>query len=288
MTASNVCSIGSRLSKYQPEIYFGCSQAVSYRQAGLCRRDEHGHPVPVVLLHGIGSGSASWLYQFESLASRYKLIAWDAPGYGDSSMIGKAGANADDYAAVLYQFLKGLKLNRIHLVGHSLGALIAGAFAKAYPETLASLTLVDPASGYGHEALEVREGAVSNRSGVIEAMGPDGLSQSRASNLLSEDSNADALALVQWNMRRLRYGGYNQAIRLLADGNLLADAKQYDGKVLVMCGARDHITPPEKAKKVCAEYVNGTYEEISGAGHAAYIDRPEEFNQKLCRFIESV
>jgi len=222
------------------------------------------------------------------VASQYKLIAWDAPGYGDSSMISKTVADADDYADALRQFLSGLELTRVHLVGHSLGALIAGAFAKNYPQYLASLTLVDPASGYGNEALEVREGAVSTRSGMIEAMGPDGLAQSRAANLLSEGANAEALALVQWNMRRLRYGGYNQAIKLLAYGNLLSDAKQYSGKVLVMCGSRDHITPPGKAKKVCEQYSNATYYEIPGAGHAAYIDRPEAFNRKLCGFIESV
>src|SRR2546429_10027606 len=54
------------------------SKAISYRETGAGQA--------LVLLHGIGSSSAGWLCQLESLAG-YRLIAWDAPGYGESEFL---------------------------------------------------------------------------------------------------------------------------------------------------------------------------------------------------------
>src|ERR671937_1860789 len=125
-----------RIARFAPRQ----SRTISYREAGA--------GPALVLLHGIGSSSASWLFQLESLAG-YRLIAWDAPGYGGSAFLSTAEPRPADYAQALHEFLERLLLKDVVLVGNSLGCLMAGAYAAAHPERVRSMVLLGPAGGYG-------------------------------------------------------------------------------------------------------------------------------------------
>ena len=109
-----------------------------YRLAGA----GHLRALPVVLLHGIGSGAASWVRQFEALAATRRVFAWDAPGYGVSTRVAHDSPVALDYANALGAWLDALAVDRCVLVGHSLGAIIAGSFAVHTPQRVAGLLLI--------------------------------------------------------------------------------------------------------------------------------------------------
>ncbi|VFS74520.1 Non-heme chloroperoxidase [Raoultella planticola] len=83
---------------------------------------EQGHGTPLVLLHGISSGAASWHKQMA--LSGYRVLAWDMPGYGESPMLPVAQANAGDYADALARMLDHAGVEQAVVVGHSLGALV--------------------------------------------------------------------------------------------------------------------------------------------------------------------
>lgn len=83
-----------------------------------------------MLLHGISSGAASWQQQFASLGQNQRLIAWDAPGYGLSDGLNTTQPSAVDFATRLQALVDVLQLESFVLVGHSLGALIASAYAS--------------------------------------------------------------------------------------------------------------------------------------------------------------
>ncbi|HCV40393.1 MAG TPA: hypothetical protein DGQ94_17085 [Pseudomonas sp.] len=103
---------------------------------------EAGSGRAIVLLHGIGSGAASWLQVAQGLRQRARVIAWDAPGYGQSAPLPMASPRAGDYAARLASLLDALALERCVLVGHSLGAMTAAAFAQRHPERVSALVLL--------------------------------------------------------------------------------------------------------------------------------------------------
>lgn len=104
----------------------------------------------MVLLHGISSGSASWIKQLNDsgLTDGHRLLAWDAPGYGGSLPLADPQADAAGYAAALAALIDELQLAQPLIVGHSLGALIGSAYAAGYPDGLCGLVLADPAQGY--------------------------------------------------------------------------------------------------------------------------------------------
>jgi pimeloyl-ACP methyl ester carboxylesterase len=236
-----------------------------------------GDAPTLVCLHGIGSGAASWLHVARALAPQVRVIAWDAPGYGSSSPLAASAPRAADYAARLGELLQALDIQRCVLVGHSLGALVAGAAAdtrSALHAHIARLVLISPARGYGaagreDEAQRVR----GQRLGALAQLGIAGMAGQRADRLLSAQASDTARQWVRWNMGRLHEGGYRQAIELLCGDDLLA-ALPPAMPVRVLCGGEDVVTPPAACREVAAA-CGVALEEWPGAGHACYVEQPQ-------------
>ncbi|HTV67781.1 MAG TPA: alpha/beta fold hydrolase [Rhizobiaceae bacterium] len=101
----------------------------------------------VVLLHGFGGHHDIWRYMVDVLAREYRTLAYDLPGHGRSLGIVGAGS-AKSTIAALRDDLAHRALDRVHLVGHSMGGAFAALFAIADPFRIASLTLLAP-GGFG-------------------------------------------------------------------------------------------------------------------------------------------
>jgi pimeloyl-ACP methyl ester carboxylesterase len=239
--------------------------------------------LPVVLLHGIGSGAASWVRQLDALGATRRVLAWDAPGYGASTPVHGASPAAADYAAALAAWLDALGIARCVLVGHSLGAIVAGGLARAMPERLAGLLLISPAGGYGGAPAELRESRRDGRLAMLAELGPAGLAEKRSANMLSGFATDDARAWVRWNMARIVPAGYAQATHLLANADLVADLADYRGRVAVAVGAQDAITPPEACERIAAAAHVGL-QVIPQAGHAGYVEQPAAYTALIDAF----
>ena len=142
---------------------------------------EQGTGIPLMLLHGISSGAASWHKQMA--LPGFRVLAWDMPGYGESPMLNVTRANAGDYADALAALLDRAGVKQTVLVGHSLGALVACAFAAKYPQRVLHVVLADAAQGYGQSSPEQREKIWRSREQQM-ALGGEILAQTRAAKLL--------------------------------------------------------------------------------------------------------
>lgn len=251
---------------------------LAYREAGE-------GPV-LLLLHGISSGSGSWVRQLERLGDRFRVVAWDAPGYGGSEPLQSATPSASDYARALLGLIEALGLERPLLVGHSLGALQAAAFAAAWGDRLAGLVLADPAQGYGQADAATRQEVFRKRPAMLKALGPDGLARERAPALLSPGATVDKVALVADGMRRLQLPGFSAASWLLAHDDIWRYLPDYRRALLVLCGDEDSITPPESAVALAERYGQALYVALPQAGHASYIDAPEAFDDAIAGFAQ--
>ena len=249
------------------------SKNISYRETGAGQA--------LVLLHGIGSSSAGWLAQLETL-SGYRLIAWDAPGYGESEFLAPEKPKPSDYAQALHEFLHRLLLKDVVLVGNSLGCLMAGAYAAAHGDRVRSMLLLGPAGGYA--SLADREERLRARLEELAELGPEGLAEKRSPTVIAKGSPSFALELVKWNHRRIRPQGMKQALHCLAQGSLAADARRFQKKVLVACGAEDAITPEAGCKQVAAAFSRAEYRTLPGLGHVPHIEDPKQINELIAAF----
>ena len=241
---------------------------------------EAGQGPALVLLHGIGSGAASFAGQLAGLSDTHRVIAWDAPGYGESAPLPNPRPLAVDYADALSLLLDHLGLDRVVLVGHSLGALIAAEWAARHGARVQHLVLASPARGYASAPPEQRAAKWQERIDLIDQLGAEGLAASRSAGLCAPHASPAAVESVRQNMARVTPGGYAQAAHLLAHGDLVASLNGVRAPVTVLCGEYDRVTPPAACRGV-ALAACAPYHELSGVGHACYVEDAGQFNRAL-------
>ena len=236
----------------------------------------------LVLLHGISSGAASWLQAALPLAATHRVIAWDAPGYGHSTPLEQASPTPDDYAQRLQETLRALEVRRCVLAGHSLGALMACAYAARGHGDVERLVLISPARGYGHDAADAAR-VRQQRLSALETQGVAGIAARIDQRLVSAQASEAAREWVRWNASRLDPQGYRQAVELLCNGQL---ARVPAGlPVEVHCGAADVVTTPQACAQA-AQALGASYHPIADAGHASPVEQPAAVAALLAHALE--
>jgi pimeloyl-ACP methyl ester carboxylesterase len=231
-----------------------------------------GEGLPLVLLHGIGSNSRSWRRQLEALSAGFQVIAWDAPGYGQSSdPTGKPSMRF--YADSLRGLLDTLGLRRIFLLGHSTGGVIAQEFCRANSDYVRALILADT-------RYVGSQGTLQGRLNMIRTMTPAQLAAERAPKLLSPAAPADLVREATSIMAEVRPAGYEFAAIALAESDTRDVLRRLHVPMLLIWGSEDEITP------LWEEVPQGArLEIIPGAGHLCYMEQPESFNNIVRDFL---
>lgn len=246
---------------------------------GIEYAERPGDGPAMVMLHGIGSNAASWAPVMACLPAGWRLIAWNAPGYGRSEPLASDWPVAADYAAALLRLVDGLGLERFGLAGHSLGALMAASFAVSHPQRIARLVLAAPALGHGVRPGGALSDKAQARIDDLERLGPDEFAGKRSAALVhAPEDNPAIVAGVREAMAQVRMPGYGQAVRMLASGRLLDDVGRLTVHTDIITGAEDRITPPEGGRKahVClAPDCRGAFVELADAGHAITQQAPD-------------
>jgi pimeloyl-ACP methyl ester carboxylesterase len=235
-----------------------------------------GAGAPVVLLHGIGGGAASWFLQLDALGVSQNTLAWDAPGYGQSSpipasQIGSAIAHGER----MWRWLDALKITEpVSLVGQSLGCIIAAAAASLRPQRVHELTLLAPALGYGKSAPQVREAKRDERIKNVEALGMAGIAEKRAAAMLAPNASTEKIQSVRETMAAIPAAGYIAATHLLADSDLKTLLENLPMPITVAAGRSDTITPYAQCKALASE-MKCLFVTLGDAGHASPTDTPD-------------
>jgi pimeloyl-ACP methyl ester carboxylesterase len=258
---------------------------VAQSSDGIDYRERPGSGSVLVLLHGIGSNADGFAAVLPLLPADWRVIAWNAPGYGPSAPLAQDWPLAADYADTLAAFLDRLGVGRASLAGHSLGALTAAAFSADRPDRVERLILASPALGHGVTPGAPLSAASQDRIDELARLGPDAFARARAPRLVFRaEANARLVAAVEAGMAQVRSPGYDQAARMLASGRLLDDAARLAVPTDVITGEEDVVTPPEGARRLHAALppaVRCRLTEVPAAGHALYTQAPHAFAQAL-------
>jgi len=245
--------------------------AIGYREAG------GGGGTPIVFLHGVGSDKSVWAPQLEHFGKSRRAIAFDYPGYGESSAAAD-GTTRDDYAATILEAMSALGAGRAHVCGLSLGGVVAIAIHHLSSESCASLILADSF------AVHPDGRAIYERSLAASSDLP-ALAEARVDVLLAQPADPAVRSEVVETMARIDPAAY----RIGAEAVWLADqrdrARAIVAPTLVVCGAEDTVTPPELSRELAALIPGARYEEIAGSGHLSNLERPRVFNRLVEEFL---
>ena len=251
-----------------------------------------GEGEPVVLLHGWPSTWYEWRQVMPLLAARFRVIAPDLRGLGDSSRP-LAGYDKKTVAADLWQLLSGtLGLSRWHLVGHDWGGPVAFALAAAHPEAIRTLSIVDvTVPGIGpdisqggkrwhhafHMTPDLPEALVQGRERAYLSWFYESFSWRRGS-FATADIDEYLRTYSQPEALRAGFAFYRNIPNDIADNRaLLASGLRLEMPVLAVGGGREEArgrgSEPEASLKVIADDVTGAV--VPDCGHFVPEEQPE-------------
>ena len=247
----------------------------------------------IMLLHGIGSRAGSFMDVMLAWPQGPRLVAWDAPGYGHSKVLADEWPQAADYAARLAAVCEALDVRRVDVIGHSLGCLVAGAFGHRYQNKAGRMVFLSPALGY-RVVPGALPAALQARITELEMLGGAAFAKLRAARLVGDAVHRpEIVAHVEANMASATLPGYAQAVRMLASGDLLADARHVLAPACIISGTADVITPPSNAETLfdvlrtrdAARGAGDRLHMVANAGHALTLEATAEVLRHLTDFF---
>jgi 2-succinyl-6-hydroxy-2,4-cyclohexadiene-1-carboxylate synthase len=254
-------------------------------------RDE-GHGPPLLLLHGFTGSSESWGAVLPALAERFRVLALDLPGHGQTDAPPDPARYAmEAVAADIAALLPALDVSRVHLLGYSMGGRLALYFARHYPGLITSLTLESASPGLATAAERSDRTAADNAlAGWIEA---HSLSEfvARWEALPLFDSQRRLPADVREQQRKLRLGnspqGLANSLRGMGTGrqpSLWAELAQVAAPTLLLAGELD---PKFRAinEQMAAVMPNVQLTIVAGAGHTVHLEQPGDFTARVLRSL---
>ncbi|TNM36180.1 alpha/beta fold hydrolase [Nocardioides albidus] len=254
---------------------------------GIIHVDDTGSGPTILCLHGIGSSSASFAPQREALADEFRILAWDAPGYGRSADV-EAGLDLDGYAdaaaAVIEQHAAG---GPVHVLGVSWGGVIAVRLASRHPHLLRSLVVAD--SSRGSAVDPDKAAAMRERAEQLAEQGNEAFAAARGPRLVSPAAPPELVDRVVAGMRdAIRLPGYAQAAEVMAATDLTEELGKVDLPTLVLCGDQDQVTGIAESQALAGGIPDAVFVTLRGAGHLANQESPEAFNAWLSSFVSIV
>ena len=251
----------------------------SYMEAG----DPDG--IPLLLLHGIGASSLYWRYQFAGLSDRWRVIAWNAPGYLLSDNLLADAPTGLDYADAVAEFLASLELEWVNILANSFGTRVAQEFARHHPGRIGRMVLTGTGIGRGDMSAEDKARAIAAREQQI-ASGSYGFGD-RVSALLAAKAGAETIALVQHVLRATNKRGFLQAAHFGLNTNFTPDlAARLDMPILLIQGAEDRVNPTVSNAAILVKAVpDARLVVLDDVGHLPEIEAPEKVNELVVAFL---
>lgn len=247
--------------------------------------DHMGEGKLVICMHGIGGNRTNWHGQLPEFGRHFHAASWDARGYGLSDDY-EGPLDFHDFARDLVRVLDHFGARKAHLVGLSMGGLIAMDFHARFPERVATLTICDSLPGFGHLSPEQSREFIRLRLEPLRAGKElkdiaDGVAQS----LLSKSSAPEAFQLVVASMCALHKQSYMKTIEGSARADVQIELEKIRVPAHVVVGEDDLLTPPSLARSMAERIAGARLTIIKSAGHLPNLERPREFNAAVLPFL---
>ena len=229
---------------------------------------------PVVMLGSLGSTHRMWDPQVPALATDHEAIRVDLRGHGASPVI-PGPCTMADLAADVVAVLDARGLDRAHVVGLSLGGMIALQLAVDHPQRVRSLVVLCTSACLGP-----RESWL-DRAALVRAHGTTAVASTVAARWLTPDyaaahpDEADAFLRM---IADTPAEGYASACEAIADHDLVAELSRVTAPTLAIAGRDDPATGPEHLRAIAEAVPDGDYLEVAPAAHLASWERAIEVN----------
>jgi pimeloyl-ACP methyl ester carboxylesterase len=253
------------------------------------------HLPALVLVHGIRLHAHVWSHFARQFRSRYHILAVDQRGHGDSAWAPEGHYHLHEYYEDLRAVIEARGVQRMVLIGHSLGARVSMLYTHLHPDTVERLVLVDmgaalPAATAGVDFSRVTETPhPRDFSTPAEAIDYLGGILTQAPKPLIEESVIHGLRAKPDGHYTWKYdpvlGGRPQPRPGAREWDLWEVVRSINCPTLLQRGEFSRVVTPEIAERMGKEMPDCRVERIDRAGHALFTDQPEAFAASVGRFL---
>lgn len=261
--------------------YFAVNQVTLYYEV-------NGEGTPVLLIPGLGSDANTWAPLFPAFQDRYSLILLENRGSGRSGKP-EESYNTGQMAKEAVALLDHLQIQKAHVIGKSMGGMIAQILAASHPERVRSLVLASTLmqhDSYGHEMLELGR-ALAEKAGLFETYRMAFLlSYSKEYCMSHRDRLSEAREMID------RVGGDKLLLGYLRQSHACSHhdsrdaAKRIQTPSLVLVGKDDIFTTPQHSRELAASITGSELVVFPKGGHGVWREFPEMVNPVVREFLD--
>ena len=249
-----------------------------------------GQGEPLVMIRGVGSNVDHWYDQVPALSQKFRLLVFDNRGIARSSDPG-GPFSIGDMAADTIALMDAVGIKKAHVLGYSMGGMVAQEMALNHPQKIAGLILVATDCGIS-QRIKAQPEASKLFSEMIR-LGTDEAKLAAAHCLFAKQTFDDNPQVIQ------RYADVSQ--RFPASQKMLARqwaaVAQHDAcdrlahivsPTLASTGSEDVLIPPQNAALLAQKIPDAQMVSIDGGGHLFIIEQSQQFNTAVINFLEGL
>ncbi len=275
---------------------------VPVSDGGEIRVVERGSGTPLLLVHGITLAAEIWAYQLDDLSDRYRVLALDLRGHGESRA-GTGGYGISRLARDLAEVMEGLDLTGAVIAGHSMGGMATIEMltsGHAALERLAGVALVATTAGLVYEPHVL---APLNRTVTRRAVSPilrraadrgwrvaprTDISYWASRTALGENPDPMHVLATEHFVVDMAPDSLAGCLEGVAGFDVWERLRSIDLPALVVVGTHDRLTPPWHARRLVSELANAELAVLPGSGHMVMLERRNELAVLLDAFAKDV
>ena len=225
----------------------------------------------LLFIHGAGGNHKVWEYQLKVFKD---AIAIELAGHD----VGIGKSTIDEYVEEVRRFCDEKGLRNIVMIGHSMGGAIAQKFALDHPEHLRAIVLV--CTGAKLRVTPIIFDAIKkNYAQAVEFITELAFSDKAASE--TKKKAAEEMMKIRPDVT---FGDFEACDTF----NIMNRLREMKIPALIVCGLEDHVTPVKYSQYLRDNISDSRLEMLADAGHMVMVERPEEFNEKLKKFIKEL
>lgn len=248
----------------------------------------YGSGEPLLMIEGLGYSTWMWHRQINYFARHFKVIIFDNRGVGDS--------DKPDYPYTIEMMardaaglLKKLGIDKAHVLGVSMGGLIAQQLAILFPQYINKLVLCCTSHG-GPNSIPMPKEIIELLNNIDDKMSPEERLEQAMSPAFSpgymEDNPTEIQQIITWRLEKpTPRNAWLHQFMAATTFNVEDSVGSIDVPVLILSGDQDRVLPVENAYMIQEKIPHSRLKIFPGAGHMFFWEKAQEFNKTVYSFL---
>ena len=244
----------------------------------------------LVLIPGFASGAWNWNWQAKDLVKDFQVVTFDPRGIGKSKAFETDLKNLSMrvFAEDVLQILDELEIEKAHILGASFGGFVAQEFALEFPERLNKLILACTSFGGAHHVAPDWEVLMAFAS--TDGMNTSERIRKFMTPAFTEEFNKNNAETVE-KVCKLREESivpesvYTSQLKAATTFDFENRVSEIKNKTLILTGDKDRVVPMQNSVNLAGKMSNAKLEIIENGSHMFFIEKADEFNQKVRNFL---